>query len=246
MLLDSKDIQEKRFEYEEETPQHEAGTSLGMIFALLLSLLVVGGTCFGFGYMVGHSKATADLTAQAVQQAAAPLPTAQILPKAAEAAAAPNIPQAEAPAATAAPVTKPSAVVKQVRSAAKASPATTHSPAPARKHSPVQTAAVTHHAVAHHSDIARRPDPFSHLVSNPNYGVDATPSHQPMVQVAVLYTQEDANILLDALKQHGFSASADRGTDNRIHVRLGPFSTRSDASVMREKLLNNGYNAVIQ
>ncbi len=34
--------------------------------------------------------------------------------------------------------------------------------------------------------------------------------------------------------------------DNLIHVQTGPFVNRNDANAMRQKLLNDGYNAIVQ
>lgn len=256
MLLDANDIKESHYDYDDDEQGQDSGMSLSMIFVLLISLLVVGGTCFGVGYMVGHNNVIPDLNSKPAQPATAQLTTAQILPKVAVAAATPVAAALEAqptastsgPAATSAPVVEKPVQKAEVKAAprteAKTAPQPKPSPVAVQKHSAEHTAVVTHH-----SDIARRPDPFTHLVSNPNYGVEAsssTSSHQPMVQVAILYRDEDATVLLDALSKHGYTASANRGADKRIHVRLGPFASRDDASAMRDKLQSDGYNAVIQ
>ena len=58
---------------------------------------------------------------------------------------------------------------------------------------------------------------------------------------------EDADVLVSALRQRGYSVTAHHGVgDNLIHVQVGPFSSRSDADSMRQKLSNDGYNANIQ
>jgi len=31
-----------------------------------------------------------------------------------------------------------------------------------------------------------------------------------------------------------------------MHVAVGPFAARADAAAMRQKLLNDGYNAIVQ
>ncbi len=252
-LLDANDNKESHYDYEDEELQRDSGMSLGMIFVLLLSLLVVGGTCFGVGYMVGHNNMIPDLNSKPAQPATAQLSPAQVLPKVAAAAVAPVAPVTAPQAATSssAPVASAPAPEKPAQKTeakvapqtqAKVAPPAKPAPTASRKHVVERTAVVTHH-----SDIARRPDPFTHLVSNPNYGVEtSSSSHQPMVQVAILYRDEDATVLLDALSKHGYTASANRGADKRIHVRLGPFASRDDASAMRDKLQSDGYNAVIQ
>jgi cell division septation protein DedD len=68
-----------------------------------------------------------------------------------------------------------------------------------------------------------------------------------MIQVAIVSHQEDADILIGALRKHGYTATARLDpADNKLHVRIGPFSNRNDAEAMRQKLLNDGYNAVVQ
>lgn len=67
-----------------------------------------------------------------------------------------------------------------------------------------------------------------------------------MVQIAVISHQEDANVLVGALRKRGFSASAHRQpADNMIHVQVGPLRTPRDANAMRQRLLSDGYNAVV-
>jgi cell division septation protein DedD len=49
------------------------------------------------------------------------------------------------------------------------------------------------------------------------------------------------------LRKRGYSVTARRDvSDNLIHVQTGPFVNRNDANVMRQKLLNDGYNAIVQ
>lgn len=68
-----------------------------------------------------------------------------------------------------------------------------------------------------------------------------------MVQIAAVSHPEDAEVLVDALRKHGYSALARRdASDNLIHVQTGPFVNRNDANAMRQKLLNDGYNAIVQ
>lgn len=67
-----------------------------------------------------------------------------------------------------------------------------------------------------------------------------------MVQIAALSNQEDAGVLMGALRRRGYAVSAVRSpADNLIHVCVGPFSNRMDANAMRQKLLSDGYNAVV-
>jgi hypothetical protein len=68
-----------------------------------------------------------------------------------------------------------------------------------------------------------------------------------MVQIATLANQEDADVLVEALRRRGYAVAAQRdAADAMVHVRVGPFASRDIANQWRQKLLNDGYNAVVQ
>ena len=68
-----------------------------------------------------------------------------------------------------------------------------------------------------------------------------------MVQIAAVSHPEDAEVLVNALRKRGYAVIARREVgDNLIHVQTGPFANRNDANAMRQKLLNDGYNAIVQ
>jgi cell division septation protein DedD len=68
-----------------------------------------------------------------------------------------------------------------------------------------------------------------------------------MVQIAVVSHQEDADVLVGALQRRGYAVTVHRdAADGQFHVRIGPFSSRNDAYSTRQKLLNDGYNAIVQ
>ncbi len=68
-----------------------------------------------------------------------------------------------------------------------------------------------------------------------------------MIQIAIVSSQEDANVLVGALSKRGYTTTVSRdATDNKLHVQIGPFSNRSTAEAMRKKLIYDGYNAVVQ
>lgn len=73
------------------------------------------------------------------------------------------------------------------------------------------------------------------------------PAGALVVQIAVVPHQEDADVLVSALRRRGYAAGVRRdAADGQFHVRIGPFSNRNDAYSTRQKLLNDGYNAVVQ
>jgi cell division septation protein DedD len=68
-----------------------------------------------------------------------------------------------------------------------------------------------------------------------------------MVQVAAVKNDEDATVLTNALRRRGYPVISHRDpADGLIHVRIGPFPTREEANQWRMKLLNDGYNAIVQ
>jgi len=68
-----------------------------------------------------------------------------------------------------------------------------------------------------------------------------------MVQIAAVSNQADADVLLSALRKRGYSVIArHESTDSLLHVQVGPFATRAEAAAMRQKLLNDGYNAILK
>jgi cell division septation protein DedD len=78
--------------------------------------------------------------------------------------------------------------------------------------------------------------------------VAATPTTGSlMVQIAALSHQEDADVLVGALRKRGYAVASTRDlADGQFHVRIGPFATRNEANTTRQKLLKDGYNAIVQ
>jgi DedD protein len=73
------------------------------------------------------------------------------------------------------------------------------------------------------------------------------PAGLPMVQIAAVSQPEDAEVLVNALRKRGYAVVARReAADNLIHVRIGPFASRDEANRWRQRLLNDGYNAILQ
>jgi len=74
----------------------------------------------------------------------------------------------------------------------------------------------------------------------------ALPPAPLLVQIAAVANPEDALVLVNALKKRGYAVTARREPeDGLIHVRIGPFNGREEANRWRQKLLNDGYNAIV-
>jgi DedD protein len=68
-----------------------------------------------------------------------------------------------------------------------------------------------------------------------------------IVQVAAVSHQEDADVLVNALKHRGYSVAIHKEPqDKLLHVQIGPFPTKKDADAMRQRLQTDGYNAIVK
>lgn len=79
----------------------------------------------------------------------------------------------------------------------------------------------------------------------------ATSNQQPapafMVQVAAVSSQDVANIELAALKKDGYDVVIrHEPQDQLLHVQIGPFATRKDAEAMRQRVIADGFNAIVK
>jgi DedD protein len=72
-------------------------------------------------------------------------------------------------------------------------------------------------------------------------------SGQPMVQIAAVARREDADVLVSALRQRGYGVVVrNEPQDKLLHVQVGPFADRTQATAIKQKLLSDGYNAIIK
>jgi len=75
----------------------------------------------------------------------------------------------------------------------------------------------------------------------------AAPANGIMVQIAAISNPGDADVLVSALRKHGYTVTArHEPSDALLHVQVGPFATRAEANAMRQKLLADGYNAILK
>ena len=212
----------------------------GSLLLILFGLIVVCGLCFGLGYSVGHrsgpevapdeqtpggqgSSAAKVSPAKplATAQNAIP-PTDQSMPESASQPGVTNAPQSSAAATTPG--------VGAQGSAQQSAPAS-QMPASQPQVRPALAA-----------------EPAVQQITSASSALPAVPPAVPlMVQIAAVSHEEDAAVLVSALRKHGYAVSAQRNAaDGLIHVRIGPFNDRNEANRWRLKLLNDGYNAMIQ
>jgi cell division septation protein DedD len=68
------------------------------------------------------------------------------------------------------------------------------------------------------------------------------------VQIAAVTRQEDAQVLMGALRKKNYPVfiANNSPSDKLYHVQVGPFSQISDAEAMRSRLSNDGYNPILK
>jgi DedD protein len=68
-----------------------------------------------------------------------------------------------------------------------------------------------------------------------------------MVQVAAVSTQDIADIEVAALKKDGYAVVIrHEPTDKLLHVQIGPFTDKKAAEAMRQRVLADGFNAIVK
>ena len=212
-----------------------SGAQLGFF----LGLVLLCGLCFGLGYKVGHHSAT--------EPSAASLPAGAAVQASTQATASRPKPSAIAPTYAAPPPTH--AVVNLPPSSAANTNADT---TPVANSQPVYPSAGNSALSQPQVKLAlpaQAESPQPAIESSRGLTVEpaSAPAGLPMVQIAAVSEPEDAEVLVNALRKRGYAVSARRdATDHLIHVRIGPFASRDEANLWRQRLLNDGYNAIVQ
>lgn len=207
-----------------------ATTILGIFFLLALVCAVF----FGFGYSIGKkstvavgSTTTDAVEASSIKTTGAAKPSPGVAPAETATTSADDVPdmtsqttsQPEQVAVVSAP---PPAPTKKSASTKPVAPP----PAPASSKAAAPVPA---------------PIPASHSAASGPAGAPA------LVQIAAVSHQEDADTLLNALKRRGYNVSVrHEPQDKLLHVQIGPLPTRKDADAMRQRLLADGYNAIVK
>jgi len=84
--------------------------------------------------------------------------------------------------------------------------------------------------------------------SNPAPEMTTPPSGGYVVQVAAVSKQQDADVLVNALrkKQYPVFVVNNQAGSKLFHVQVGPFAQLKDAEEMRSRLSADGYNAILK
>jgi cell division septation protein DedD len=222
--------------------RHDTELTLGSTTLLLLffGLVLLCGACFGLGYATGHRGApdAGTLVPPASGTNPEPADSGRLKPTANEQASAAGAQPAPAANDPLPGGSSPADVSVQSAAVAAASEPSGGS----NGFNDSNGAQQVKPALGSTATPLQAPTP---PVSAVNPAVDVPGSL--MVQIAAVSEQEDADVLMGALRKRGYEVAARREPlDGLIHVRIGPFKTRDDAEKWRQKLLNDGYNAIVQ
>jgi cell division septation protein DedD len=210
------------------------------LLGIFLLLALVCAVFFGFGYSMGRRSAVATAPAADPEETSTLKTTGGAKPApgltpagkpSAEAtatsddsdSAAPQLPQP-----TQAATAQPAQQKPQPAAAASAKPAA-YSPAPQFTPPAVVSKAA--------------PPPAA-----PHSAATAAPAGPPaLVQVAAVSHQEDADILVNSLKRRGYDVTVRHEPQDKLfHIQIGPYPIHKDADAMRQRLLADGYNAIVK
>ena len=114
-----------------------------------------------------------------------------------------------------------------------------------------QTSAVPQPATDDGNAGTTQPAPFSTTAATKppaTSEAEPTPGGNITVQVAAVTKQEDADVLVAALRRKNYPVFVAPGTsaDNLYHVQVGPFAEIKDAEAIKSKLAGDGYNAIVK
>jgi cell division septation protein DedD len=211
------------------TKDREITLGTTMILGIFFALAVLCAVFFGFGYQLGRKSVVATPVAVTPQS-----PADASFAGSKPAAGSPAI---GAPDRTSGPtVTVPSGPEP-----------TADSPAP-RSAPPPAAADPDSEVVGDNPPPVPAPRPAAAII--PAAPVNATPAATgagSIVQIAAVSHQEDADLLVSTLKRRGYNVAIHtEPQDKLLHVQIGPFPTHKDADAMRQKLLADGFNAIVK
>jgi cell division septation protein DedD len=217
-----------------------------LLLTIFFALVLLCGLCFGLGYSMGSRGSKTSLPANppvtsspGAPSSGAPSSGAPVSPQSNDfrpkpAAAPPAASLPQNPASGLAP----SAASGAVPAGGAPNPGSLSIPGAG---SPVQ-------------GVVKPALPTAILAQAPVYGQPAggvsaasAPAPALMVQIAAVAHEQDAEVLVGALRRRNYAVTARRDpSDNLIHVRIGPFRSLNQAEAMRRKLPSEGYNAIVE
>ena len=200
-----------------EADDREISLGIPTILGIFFALVVVCAGFFSLGYSLGRRSAQ---PAPALTASDSPDTGFYSAPKPAAGSPA-GQPAVTAPQPAGNPSTPPVVVV----------PTSTPAASPA---APAPTPAVV---------VQQKP-------ASPAPAAPATATPQPpgsfVVQVAAVSSQDVADILVSSLQKKGYAVTVRPEPDKLLHVQIGPFADRKEAEAMRQRVLADGFNAIVK
>ena len=245
----------------DEDDQHESRQDadltlgIGSLLSIFFGVVLICGIFFGFGYSMGRRNARTTAPA-----ASTPTPAPAAASSLPENALSPPIKPPDDNSDLSSEDNKsPVAPSSAAAASTPATPSENEAHTPAKTPSPAKTTHVTESASSATPSLsavhnAHRPT----LAAKPHAGISAPleqaptdapiiPGHPIMVQIAAISRQEDAEVLAGALRKRGFSPSVHPGAGDKLyHVQVGPFTDKAQAEAMKQRLLADGYNAIMK
>ena len=198
---------------------------LGIFFAL--ALLCAG--FFGFGYSLGRKSAQAVPADSEATVSESSSSSTSAKPAAGSLASQP-----------AAPAAQPAADDSAARAVVQTEPAPS---APSTSPSTSKNAATPADGMIVSDKL---PTGNQHPATS-NQQPAISPTGTIMVQIAAVSSQDVADILLASLKKKGYSVAVRHDPqDKLLHVQIGPFADRKDAEAMQQRVLADGFNAIVK
>jgi DedD protein len=225
-------------EEEIEGKASEITLSTASLLGIFFGLVLICGVFFGFGYSMGRGTGA---------QASLPAPPNNAS-EADETAAAEKAPTpAPAPAPARAEAQDDSQASGKAPTPVAARPKAAEAPTEDAKAevtpAPTKTSIETPAQLVAGKPSAGRQNP-AYL---PPADAPPTAAGQAMVQIAAVSRPQDADVLVAALRQRGYGVVVrSEPQDNLLHVQVGPFANRTQATAIKQKLLSDGYNAIIK
>ena len=202
-----------------ESKDRELTLSTGMILGIFFGLVVLCGLFFGFGYKMGSHTVPQPLAAPSTESTT---PTAETFNGFKPAPGSPAGSRADGSANSAGPSR---GVVAAADSMERSNGSVVGAPA----------------AGGRAATSARAEAP---VVTTPAPAV-AVGSY--VVQVAAVSHEEDAQLLVNALRVKGYPVSAHtQPQDKFFHIQVGPFTNIKDATAAKQRLLADGYQPIVK
>ena len=209
------------------TQDREITLGTTMILGIFFALAVLCAVFFGFGYQLGHKTSTPAPVVASTDTSNSSF--AGFKPAAGNPAG--SVPDKTSGATVAVPYT-----------------ATPKTDLPTRVPQPAATKA--HEDAKSDADAGAptpRPSPAPSVAPAPEPAAATTAGPGALVQIAAVSHQEDADLLVTTLKRRGYNVAIhNEPQDKLLHVQVGPFASHKEADAMRQKLLADGFNAIVK